>query len=241
MLFTNPDNTDVFTTFVWKAFVGSFSLPDLMGSQLAGIHTILDAFKVFPTTNYYSTGTATCQPTRALWQTTTYYYCYHATAMGTNTYAVMRWPLVDPTYGTIGDYVYTSVDYIYDIFYMYTATNQYYVYLVQKRTTGFTPSIISSVIQSYHSFGYLRMKHHIVNNNYYLYLMGRPWTTVYTCSVDPTWVTTYRATNNYAFGQISMNSIDIQAKYSGAFGWQFYSINAGNVMTPYLFNQYDPS
>lgn len=31
MLFTNPDTFDTFPSFTWKAFGGSFSLPDLMG------------------------------------------------------------------------------------------------------------------------------------------------------------------------------------------------------------------
>ena len=86
----------------------------------------------------------------------------------------MVWPLVDPTNGTIGDYTYTSVDYIYDIFYMYTALNQYNVYLVQKRTATYTGTTDGSGNPtSYMRFGYLRMKHHIVTN-YKLYLLGRP-------------------------------------------------------------------
>jgi len=31
ILFTNPDNSDVFPTFIWKAFGGSYTSPDLMG------------------------------------------------------------------------------------------------------------------------------------------------------------------------------------------------------------------
>jgi len=38
--------------------------------------------------------------------------------MAANTYAIMKWPLVDPTYGTIGDYVYDAT-YIYDQFFMF--------------------------------------------------------------------------------------------------------------------------
>jgi hypothetical protein len=109
MLFTNPDNPDVFPSFTWKAFGGSFSPPDLMGKELKGIHTLIDPFKVYPTTNYYSTGTLNCYPTKALYQKGTNYDCYTASEnMGTNTYAIMKWPLVDPTYGTIGDYDYVS-------------------------------------------------------------------------------------------------------------------------------------
>lgn len=109
MLFTNPDNPDVFPSFAWKAFGGSFSPPDLMGKELKGIHTLIDPFKVYPTTNYYSTGSLNCYPTKTLYQKGTYYDCYTASEnMGTNTYAIMKWPLVDPTYGTIGDYDYVS-------------------------------------------------------------------------------------------------------------------------------------
>lgn len=160
-----------------------------MGSQFAGIHTILDAFKVFPTTGYYYTGTSNCRPSLALWQPTTTYDCFHGTGLGANTYAIMKWPLVDPTYGTIGDYDYTSVDSIYDVFYMYTATNQYYVYLVQKRPSGFTATTDPTYgnITSKMTFGYLRMKHHIVNG-YTLYLLGKPTTYIYTCTVDTSWV-----------------------------------------------------
>ena len=203
-----------------------------MGSKFAGSHTILDAFKVFPTTNYFtSAGTLTCYPNQALWQTSTYYDCYHSTSMNANTYAIMAWQLVDPTYGTIGDY--TSVDYIYDIVYMYTAANKYFVYLVQKRTAGYSGSG-----SSYMRFGYLRMKHHLVTN-FNFYLLTRPGTTVYTAIFDSSWITTHRAANG--FNQISMNNIDIQAKMSGQYGWQFYSVNAGNVLSTYLSNQFDPS
>ena len=38
MLFTNPDISDVFPSFTFKAFGGSFSTPDLMGKKLMGRH-----------------------------------------------------------------------------------------------------------------------------------------------------------------------------------------------------------
>lgn len=53
MLFTNPDNPNVFPSFTWKAFGGSYSLPDLMGKQLMGVHMLRDPYMVYPTTNYY--------------------------------------------------------------------------------------------------------------------------------------------------------------------------------------------
>ena len=119
MLFTNPDNNEVFPSFTWKAFGGSYTSPDLMGDQLRGIHQLVDAFKIYTTVNYLSTGTLKCFPTKSLWQTSTYYDCYTAQeSMGAYTYAIMKWPLVDPTYGTIGDYVHDSGS-IYDHFFMF--------------------------------------------------------------------------------------------------------------------------
>jgi hypothetical protein len=38
--------------------------------------------------------------------------------MAANTYAIIKWPLVDSTYGTIGDYVYDSSN-TYDHFFMF--------------------------------------------------------------------------------------------------------------------------
>jgi len=238
MLFTNPDITEVFPSFIWKAFGGSFSLPNLMGNELRGYHTIIDAFKVFPTTNYYSTGSSTCYPSKALWQKNTYYDCYHSTSMNANTYTIMVWPLVDPTYGTIGDYTYTNVDNIYDLFYMYTAVNQYNVYLVQKRPSYFNGSIDIYGNPNYMRFGYLRMKHHIVTN-YKLYLLGQPWIIVYNIVFDSSWISTNRAKN--AFNQWSLNNMDTQVKINGYGSWHFLSINAGNIMSTYQGDQYDPS
>lgn len=119
MLFTNPDNPNVYPTFIWKAFGGSVSPPNLMGFELRGYHTVIDAFRVYTPENYNSSSTLYCYPTRALWQTGTYYDFYtseeHVT---TNGYAILQWPLVDPTYGTIGDYTFVNA---YDQFYIQTA------------------------------------------------------------------------------------------------------------------------
>jgi len=238
MLFTNPDITEVFPTFIWKAFGGSSSLPNLMGKELRGTHTIIDAFKVFPTTNYYSTGSSTCYPNQALWQKNTFYDCYHSTSMNANTYTIMVWPLVDPAYGTIGDYTYTSIDNIYDIFYMYTAINQYNVYLVQKRSSYFNGSIDIHGNPNYMRFGYLRMKHHIVTN-YKLHLLGQPWNKILNITFDSNWISSNRANN--AFNQWSIKNMDTQVKISGYGSWHFLSINAGNIMSTYQGDQFDPS
>lgn len=76
MLFTNPDNNEVFPSFYWKAFGGSYTSPDLMGNEFRGYHELIDAFKVYTTVNYYSTGTLKCFPNKSLWQTNTVYDCY---------------------------------------------------------------------------------------------------------------------------------------------------------------------
>ena len=67
MLFTNPDNSDVFPTFIWKAFGGSFSVPDLMGRQYMGVHHLIDAFKIYTTANYDSSSTLKAYPSTYLW------------------------------------------------------------------------------------------------------------------------------------------------------------------------------
>lgn len=154
--------------------------------------------------------------------------------MGTNTYAIMKWPLYDPTYGNIGDYVYQS-SHIYDHFFMYEDQNKYFVYLVKKLTSGFTAGTSGSssyapydYITSYYRWGYLRMKHHIVNN-YKMYLLRKPATKIYTCTVHSSWMNSYRVSNY--FGTWSMYDMDTQVKINGWNGWQFASINAGNVMS----------
>ena len=79
---------------------------------------MIDAFKIYTTVNYYSTGTLKAYPSKNLWETGGYYYFYTAQEnMTANTYAVLKWPLVDPTYGTVGDYVYDSGQ-IYDHFFI---------------------------------------------------------------------------------------------------------------------------
>lgn len=153
------------------------------------MHTLIDPFKVYTTTSYLTTGSLKCYPTTYLYQTNTYYDCYTSQEnMDANTYAILKWPLVDPTYGSIGDYTYVSGQ-IYDQFFMFEDKNSYYVYLVKKLTGGFTAGTNGNsayapynYITSYYRFGYLRMKHHIVNN-YNLYLLRKPATKIYTAIV----------------------------------------------------------
>lgn len=117
--------------------------------------------------------------------------------------------------------------------------------MVKKYTGGWTAGTsgsgsyaYSDYITSYHRFGYIRMKHHIINS-YNIYLLMRPSTKVYTTSLSNSWMNTYRTPN--AYGTWSVNHIDTQVKINGYNGWQFVSLNAGNIMSAYSNNVFDPS
>lgn len=119
------------------------------------------------------------------------------------------------------------------------------MYIVKKLTSGFTAGTSSSStytpfggITSYYRFGELRMKHHIVNS-YPIYLLAKPSTKIYTASVTTSFMNSYRVVN--AYGTFSVNSIDTQVKISGYNGWQFVSLNAGNIMSAYASDPDDPS
>ena len=156
----------------------------------------------------------------------------------------MKWPLVDSTYGSFGDYVYTS-SYNYDQFFMYEGQNQYYVYLVKKYTSGWTAGTSGSSsyakyggITSYHRWGQLRYKHHRTNS-YKMYLLMKPSYKEYTASVSTSFVQNYKVTNY--FGTLSLLNMDTQVRINGWNGWQYVAINAGNSMSGYSNNANDPS
>jgi len=116
---------------------------------------------------------------------------------------------------------------------------------VLKLTSGFTAGTSGSgtyapydYITSYYRFGYLRMKHHLVNG-YSLYLLMKPSTKIYTCTVYSSFMDSYRV-NNY-FGTWSIYDMDTQVKISGYNGWQFVSVNAGNTMSAYASDVDDSS
>ena len=181
----------------------------------------------------------TCYPSKILWQTQTWYDCKtRDQSQPINTYAILQWPLVDPTYGTIGDYD-SSSGMPYDHFFFQTALNQMYVYVVLKLGNTFTPTWDGSGNPtSYYRFGYLRMKHHIINT-YNLYLLAGDWTKQYTVGVDSNWVMTNLANNNY-FGQFTVDTIDVQYRQCNAWSWHFFSINTINAYT-INFNGREPS
>jgi hypothetical protein len=238
MLFTNPDNYNVFPKFTFKAFGGSFSAPNTMGAELKGMFTLVDPFMIYNRNSYYSTGSMTCYPNKALWQTETNYDCKTADqSQPAYTYAILQWPLVDPTYGTIGDYD-SSSGMPFDHFFFQTGLNQMYVYVVLKLgSSGFTATTSGGNPTSYYRFGYLRMKHHIINS-YNLFLMAGTWTKKYTVGVDNSWVWTNRA-NNW-FGQFTVNTIDVQTRQSDAWSWHYFSINTGTADST-NFNGKEPS
>jgi len=220
MLFTNPDNVDVFPSFTFKAFGGTFAAPSLMGNEFKGMYKIVDPYKIYTPVGYYGTGTCFCYPTTPLWTPTSLYNCFiNSNNQQIGSYAILQWPLVDATHGIIGDY--NDVGMHYDIFFMSTALNQYYVYLVIKLSTAYVSSTTS-----YFQFGDIRMKHHIVNS-YNLYLLGQPWSQLWTASVNSTWVWNTRTYNSY--GQFSIDAIDVQDRYSGDASWHYISINTGTA------------
>jgi hypothetical protein len=140
MLFTNPDIVEVFPKFTFKAFGGNFSAPNTMGIDLKGLFTIVDPYKIYPKYSNYSTGTMSCRPTKSLWQTQTNYRCFTSDqSQPANTYAILQWPLVDSTQGTIGDYD-SSSGIPYDHFFVQQGLNQMYVYIVLKLGGTFNPS-----------------------------------------------------------------------------------------------------
>jgi hypothetical protein len=68
ILINNPDIVGVYPSFIFKAFGGAYSAPNTMGKQFMGKFAIMDAFKTYPDTNYYSTGSCYAYPTQAIWQ-----------------------------------------------------------------------------------------------------------------------------------------------------------------------------
>lgn len=88
-----------------------------------GTFTLVDPFMTYDASNFYSTGSTTCYPTKSLWQIQTFYDCYISHQnQPANTYVILKWPLVNPTYGTIGDFD-TSANAHYDQFFVYEGIN----------------------------------------------------------------------------------------------------------------------
>lgn len=105
--------------------------------------------------------------------------------------------------------------------------NQMYVFVVLKLGSQFNPTTSGGNPTSYYRFGYLRMKHHIVNS-YNLYLLAKDWSKLYTASASSSWLTTYRSNQ---FGTISIDCIDVQSRYCGHWSWHYFSVNTANAYT----------
>lgn len=77
MLFTNPDVVGVFPNFIFKAFGGSYSAPNFMGSELMGRYAVIDPYKTQPNVGYYTSGnTYYTYPNRNLYSQQTVYDFY---------------------------------------------------------------------------------------------------------------------------------------------------------------------
>lgn len=206
-----------------------------MGDELRGLYELVEPFKVYSSNvnSYYRTGSLTCYPNKALWQIQSNYLCYtNQEHLTTNSYVILKWPLVDPTRGTIGDYD-SSAGLHYDHFIINEGINSAFVYLVTKYTSGWTAtSDGSGNPTSYHTFGHIRMKHHIVNG-YKLYILNKDYTKLYTASVDSNWVLSNKA--NVAGGQFSVDVIDAQSRKCDVWSWHFFSLNTGTA-SGYNFN-----
>lgn len=127
---------------------------------------------------------------------------------------------MDPTYGNIGEYVYDSTaGMTYDHFFMSNegtdTLNKMNIYIVKKLSGG-SPT--------YYRFGFLRMKHHVLNS-YTMYLLAKDWTKVYTAS------TSYgtmigRAQSRVAF---STDMIDVQSRRCNEWSWHYFALGTGNA------------
>ena len=207
-----------------------------MGSELRGLYELVEPFKVYSSNvnSYYRTGTLTCQPNKALWQIQTTYACYtNQENLASNSYVILKWPLVDTIRGTFADYD-SSAGLHYDHFIVNEGINSVFVYLVTKYTAGWTAtSDIYGNPTSVHNFGYIRTKHHIINT-YNLYILNKDYTKLYTAGIESsTWMWNNRAYN--AGGQFDVDVIDAQSRKCDDWSWHFFSLVTGTAYN-YGFN-----
>lgn len=100
ILLTNPDNSDVYSSFTFKAYGGTKTPPKLMGEELMGIYDLINPYKIYPKSIYLSTGTCTMQTNNPLWSVNTYYDFYVSDQnLLSGNYVILVWPLVHSTYG----------------------------------------------------------------------------------------------------------------------------------------------
>lgn len=155
-----------------------------------GRYLIIDPFKTYPETGYYSTGTYTMYPSQNLYTRNTVYDFYIQHAQNTNSYVVAEWILTHATYGDLSEYVVVN-SYINDYFVISYSSTDRRLYMV-KKLGGYYGGGGSD----YHRFGYLKQKHFLLNS-YNVYLMKQPHFSLITAVVDGSWVTTHRMNNYY--------------------------------------------
>ena len=64
--------------------------------------TVIDPFKVYASNLYHTTGSLIRYPLKTLWQLTTKHHLYTADQnQASGGYAIYRFPVIHPTYGTV--------------------------------------------------------------------------------------------------------------------------------------------
>lgn len=87
---------------------------------------------------------------------------------------------------------------------------------------------LSSGSPSSYRFGYLRMKHHIVNS-YTMYLLAKDWTKVYSAYADYSWMVSNRAPNGNGLTQFAVDMIDVQSRRCNEWSWHYFALNTGGA------------
>lgn len=216
MLFTNPDIVGVFPKFQFKAFGGSITAPNLMGSELMGRYLIIDPYKTYPETGYYSTGSYYTYPNRNLYSASTVYDFYIQHAQNANSYVVVEWILTHATYGDLSEYVVVN-SYINDYFVISYSSTDRRVYMVKKLGSYYGGSG-----SDYHRFGYIKQKHFLLNS-YNVFLMKQPGFSLINAVVDGNWVTN-NVMNDY-YGQAYIQYLDIETKITNTLSWHYLSVS----------------
>lgn len=231
-LFTNPDNIGVFPSFIFKAYGGTIATYELMGRNFMGEFWLNDAFKTYPNTNYYSVNSGcVTQPSAPLWNTGTNYQLTLGTTLSgaNNSYAILEWVLVDPTYGEVSQYTVDSSK-AYDWMTISYAPNNRILYIIQKATTTTSYSSMT--------FGQLRNTHYLQNSNFNVYILTNPSITLNNCPISQSWNNANHGYN--AYGQAQISNFDLQDRTVSASGWQYMSIYMGTPQTMQLLTT-DPS
>ena len=224
ILFTNPDIVEIFPSFTFKAFGGSYSPPQLMGDELMGRYTIIDAFKTYPDTGYTSTGSCQVNPDRGLWNRETYMYFYINHAQNANSYVVLEWVLNHNTYGELSEYDLVTAD-VVDYFTISYSPSDRRLYLVKKLGSYYSGG------SNYHRFGRLRQKH-FHHNSHKVYLLKKPGYSLITCSVSESYMDSHREYNEY--GNVYIEKLDIEDRMTSQTSWYYMSVYMGNVQNMLL-------